>query len=107
MENTDGSIVGIVFAGVPSKSVDSFIMEKVLTLVGASFIIAVIALVVVILVVITIRQGLMETGKVVSNFAAGDLKAEISPRVLKRGDELGMIAREVKQLREEFDCCIV
>ena len=102
LENTDGSIVGIVFAGVPSKSVDSFIMEKVLTLVGASFIIAVIALVVVILVVITIRQGLMETGKVVSNFAAGDLKAEISPRVLKRGDELGMIAREVKQLREEL-----
>lgn len=102
LENPDGTIIGIVFAGVPSASVDAFIMEKVLTLVAASFIIAIVALAVVILVVITIRNGLMETGKVVSNLAAGDLKAKISPKVLKRGDELGLIAREVKELREEL-----
>lgn len=102
LENPDGTIVGILFAGVPSASVDAFIMEKVLTLVGTSFVIAVIALIAVIFVVITIRNGLMETGKVVSNLAAGDLKAKISPKVLKRGDELGLIAREVKELREEL-----
>ena len=102
LENPDGTIVGILFAGVPSASVDAFIMEKVLTLVGTSFVIAVIALIAVIFVVITIRNGLIETGEVVSDLASGDLKAKISPKVLKRGDELGLIAREVKELREEL-----
>lgn len=44
----------------------------------------------------------METGKVVAELATGDLKSRINQKVLNRGDELGLIAREVKELREQL-----
>jgi len=102
LENADGTIVGIVFAGVPSTSVDSFIRQKEIMLAGVAVVVTVVALVFIILIVHTIRSGLIETGKVVSDLAAGDLKSKISRRVLNRGDELGLIAREVKVLREQL-----
>ncbi len=102
LENADGTIVGIVFAGVPSASVDSFIRQKEITLFGVAIVVTVVAVVFIILVVLTIRNGLMETGKVVAELATGDLKSRINQKVLNRGDELGLIAREVKELREQL-----
>ena len=101
LENADGTIVGIVFAGVPSASVDSFIRQKEITLFGVAIVVTVVAVVFIILV-LTIRNGLMETGKVVAELATGDLKSRINQKVLNRGDELGLIAREVKELREQL-----
>ncbi len=102
LENADGTIVGIVFAGVPSASIDSFIRQKEITLFGVAIVVTVVAVVFIILVVLTIRNGLMETGKVVAELATGDLKSRINQKVLNRGDELGLIAREVKELREQL-----
>ena len=106
LENADGTIVGIVFAGVPSTSVDSFIRQKEITLVGVAVVVTVIALIVIILIVLTIKNSLMETSNVVSSLAAGDMKSKISQKILNRGDELGLIAREVKELREQLTCVL-
>lgn len=106
LENADGTIVGIVFAGVPSTSVDSFIRQKEITLVGVAVVVTVIALIVIILIVLTIKNSLMETSNVVSALAAGDMKSKISQKILNRGDELGLIAREVKELREQLTCVL-
>lgn len=102
MKNSDGKVVGMYFAGTPAGSVNDYISQKILTLSGTTVIFGLIALITVLICVVSMRRGIMMTNQAVANLAEGDLKTKVSQKALKRGDELGLMAREVEMLRDEL-----
>lgn len=102
LKNSDGSIVGMLFAGTPKKDVMDFIYSKGTVMIATSASVGVIILIVVILFVLSIRRSILSTNKVVTTLASGDLKVKIDENLLKRKDELGDMARGVATLCEEL-----
>lgn len=102
MKNNDGEVVGMFFAGAPTSDVNAFVLSKVFTLIGAAVFVIVLAMIIILLVAIRLSKGILQTGKVVSTLADGELTVKVSEKSLKRKDELGDIARLVERLRDEL-----
>lgn len=102
MKNSDGKVVGMYFAGTPAGSVNDYISQKIMTLTSTTVVFGLIALLTVLICVVSMRRGIMLTNQAVVNLAEGDLKTKVSQKALKRGDELGLMAREVEMLRDEL-----
>lgn len=102
LRNSDGSIVGMLFAGKPQKDVTEYIQSKSTVMIGVSVVAAILMIVIVCIFVISIRKAINSTKKVVQVLAAGELRADIDGKLLKRNDELGDMAREVSVLSNEL-----
>lgn len=102
LKNTDGSIVGMLFAGKPQKDVTAFIYEKSSILIMVSVIVSFLVIAIVIIFVISIRRAIRSTNNAVQILSTGDLRAEIEHKLLKRKDELGDMARVVHNLNSQL-----
>lgn len=102
MKNADGSIVGMYFAGTPVTEVEVFISQKVWTLIIYAIVVGVIAAIVISFIALQIRKALRMAAGAVSVLSSGDLNVEIDARALKRGDELGDIARGIQRLKTQL-----
>ncbi len=102
MKNSDGSIVGMYFAGKPQKEVKAFVGRKTASIIITSFILTVAALVIIVFCVIRIRKSIVSTGNVIAKLAEGDLTIHIDDWLLARNDELGDISRAVHNLRDRM-----
>ncbi|MBE5851622.1 MAG: HAMP domain-containing protein [Lachnospiraceae bacterium] len=102
LKNSDGKIIGMSFAGIPSADVDAFISEKIITLVSVIVLALVLVLIVVIIMVRSIVAGLKAAQKAVIGLAEGDLTIEVDKRALKRKDELGQMVQGVQDLKDEL-----
>ncbi len=102
LENPDGSIVGMIFAGQPSESVDSFIAERT----SAVVTIAVICAVIIALIVVIIAQRIVgivtKMGNNINELSQGNLTFEVNAKALKRKDEFGQISRALETLQKEL-----
>ena len=96
--NSDGTVVGAFFAGIPSAEVVDFINQQMNIILLAAIVIMLIS------VVLTIRNAGKLAGAVkkaeesVVLLANGDLTAEVSPKILNRSDEIGQMGRAVENL---------
>lgn len=102
MKNSDGTVVGMYFAGVPVSEFNAFIAKKVRVLVIAALVIGVIAFISVIVLINRVRKGIVATNDMIRTLAEGELNMEIDSAMLKRKDELGDMVREVSLLKEEL-----
>lgn len=102
LENPDGSIIGMVFAGQPSEEIDSFIQEKVTSVTTMAVLCAVIIAVIVTLISKKIVKILMGMEYLVNELAEGNLTFEMDAKVLKRRDEFGHSAQAMAKLQEEL-----
>ena len=102
LKNKDGSTVGMLFAGKPQKDVTEYIQGRSTLMIGVSVVAAILMIVIVFIFVISIRKAIDSTNKVVQVLAAGELRADIDGKLLKRNDELGDMAREVSVLSNEL-----
>ncbi len=102
LKNQDGKIVGMFFAGAQVSDFQAFISKQRGILIAAAVIVGVLAIIMVAICVLSIKRGLIGISSVVTELAQGDLGAKISPSIVKRGDELGDMAREVVSLRERL-----
>lgn len=102
LENPDGTIVGMVFAGQPSADVDAYISEKV----TAFTMIAMLCSVVMAVAVGICARGLAKTvnqmEEAISALAKGNLAIQVDAKLLKRKDEFGQSARALGKLVEEL-----
>lgn len=98
LKNSDGSVVGAVFAGRPSASVTTYITSKVTNLI----LIAVAVLVVCVIVGFVIARGIakatLAAEKALAEVAEGHLNTTVDAVVTKRQDELGQMGRAVEEL---------
>ena len=102
LENPDGSIIGMVFAGQPSEEIDSFIKEKTTNVTTMAILCAVIIAIIVIFISKRIVKILMGMEYLVNELAEGNLTCEMDAKVLKRRDEFGHSAQGMAKLQEEL-----
>lgn len=101
--NPDGSVVGMVFAGEPSTKVSNVITSKSMAMIGLAAIVWVFTLLVVGLVAKKLAVAIVHTEGLLASLSEGKLKLEVSERILKRNDELGMMAQAMVTLVEKLN----
>ena len=90
LKDSNGSVIGIVFAGMPK------------VIIGSGFIALLIAAACGLLVSVSISKSLRETEEAVIKLSEGDLGITVSPKLLNRHDELGRMGQAVALLVSEL-----
>ena len=102
LENTDGTVVGAVFAGRPCPDVSTFINQKVRTLVVLAVIILVICNVVGFFVANVLAKVLKKASEMLAALSQGQLNVTIDERILKRKDEIGRMGVAIQALLDKL-----
>lgn len=97
LENPDGSIVGMVFAGEPSADIDEFILSKIALVTGVVVVVLIVAVIIVVIVSISIVRAVMRAQDAISNLSKGNLAYVVDSVILRRKDEIGDMGRGVKE----------
>ncbi len=100
---SSGEIVGIVFTGKMRSEVDAFVNKSVLQAVGILLVISIVFAVAGCLTFLRrITNALLTTSGYMARLADKDLSGEIEERFLKRGDEIGDIAKSLDSVQQSF-----
>lgn len=102
MKNSDGSVVGMVFAGKPSEKVDATIHKKTLGTLGISLGLLLISALVVLLISNKLGKAVRKTEVMLNTLAQGDLSIQVDEKLLKRKDELGIMGRSLQELMDKL-----
>ena len=97
-----GKNTGMVFAGKPATEAASRINQSCMMILGIAALILVVALIVCIMIASAIARVVVQTERLVSSLAQGDLQLEVNERLLKRHDEIGVMGRAVQRLLNEL-----
>ena len=102
LTNSDGSVIGMVFAGRESSDVTSHILNSVaLMIIIAVVLIAVIAGVGIMIALKSSKQMRSVADQIIG-LADGDLKIEFDEKTIGRPDEIGIIAESTKILDQKL-----
>ena len=100
---SSGEIVGIVFTGKMRSEVDAFVNKSVMQAVGILLVISIVFAVAGCLTFLRrITNALLTTSGYMARLADKDLSGEIEERFLKRGDEIGDIAKSLDSVQQSF-----
>lgn len=102
LENPDGTIIGMVFAGQPSEQIDSYIFSKTSAVSGIAIICAIIIAIILTIISRKIIKIVIGIEGVVNELAEGNLTWKMDAKVLKRKDEFGYSAKAMIKLQEEL-----
>lgn len=103
LEDNSGKVIGVVFAGMPLTDVKEFINSKVGAFIGISVAMLIIACVLGIFEAFHIANAIVKAKNVVEVLASGDLGVKVDAKILGRSDEIGDMARAVKELKDELN----
>ena len=102
LENEDGSVVGVIFAGRPCADVASYINGKVNSLVMWAVLILIVCNIVGFFVANVIAKVLKKASDMLSELAEGHLNVNIDERILKRKDEIGQMGMAIETLLDKL-----
>lgn len=98
LKNYNGNIVGMLFAGEPRTAITSFIIQKVIALVGVTIIVLLVIAVITLMLSRKIANALVTVNRLFVSLSNGDLTMKVDPNMLKRNDEIGEMACSVQAL---------
>lgn len=105
LKNSNGQIVGMVFAGKPSADVNANITKQIMNIVGIAVVILIISMIVCILLVKGIAAIVVHAGMLLGKISEGDLRLQLSERAQKvsdkakdRSDEIGVMLSSMNGL---------
>ena len=98
LKNYNGNIVGMLFAGEPRTAITSFIIQKVIALVGVTIIVLLVIAVISLMLSRKIATALVTVNRLFVSLSNGDLTMKVDPNMLKRNDEIGEMAGSVQAL---------
>lgn len=102
MENAQGTIIGMVFAGVPIEEINTYISKEIINFLIVDAVILIVVLLLNIVIVSGMAKSIGAAEHMVLQLAEGNLNVEINQTVIKRGDEIGDMGRAVKTLAEKL-----
>lgn len=100
--NSDGSIVGCIFAGKTAAEVNAQITAETNKITIFSLILSAVCVVVIFLISMGMSKTMVRTKNFLQVVSTGDLRQSASPRFLKRDDELGDMYAISYTLQEEL-----
>ncbi len=98
IKNSDGSIVGMYFAGKPSAGVNETINKKMILIIIIAAVMVVIAAVVSFIAASVISKVITNVQVLIGEVALGNLDVNIPDKFQKRRDELGIMAKSLQRL---------
>ena len=102
LKNSDGTVVGMAFAGEPRTEIQSFIIKKI----AVSAVVGVVIFIVTVILGIIIARGiskiLLTTEKYLERLADGDLNIQIDSKVVDRKDEIGQMGKSLKEVIDKL-----
>ena len=102
LKNTDGSVVGMLFVGVPSENVTAAMNEASIFVMGAIVIVLVITCVVVMLIALNLIKTIKNCVDSVVTMESGNLNVRAEVGFFDRGDELGLLAESINRMANHF-----
>jgi methyl-accepting chemotaxis protein len=102
LKNSDGTIVGMAFAGIPSTDAQIYIQKQLTGLITLALVILLLVLIISIVIPTMIAREIVKEADVVHVLADGRLTAKIDAGLLKKRDELGQMAGELQHLKEQL-----
>lgn len=100
--DSSGKCVGMVFAGQPATSANAEINKSSLMILGSAVFILVIAQVICIFISRALAGVIVQSEEILKALAEGNLKLQVSERMLNRKDELGVMGRAVQTLLDKL-----
>ncbi|MGN0485385.1 MAG: methyl-accepting chemotaxis protein [Lachnospiraceae bacterium] len=98
LSNPNGEIIGMIFAGEPSASVDTRLRHSIIAVVIIAVILLVISVIVCFINTKKLSKSITHTCDAVNSLAQGNLMVHVNPAILKRKDELGLMGKGVENL---------
>lgn len=102
LTNSDGSVVGAVFAGQPCEDIAAYINTKVSHLLIISILVLLICIVVGYLIAKGIAEALLAASGALMEVAEGHLNVDVDARVIKRKDEIGQMGNAIENLIQKL-----
>ena len=101
-KNSNGQIVGMIFAGEPSEGIDAIIAQKTYRIAGIAIFIMVVALIICSMLIKAIVRVINHAEELLKNVASGTLRAEqdektarFTQKALARNDEIGKMIQSM------------
>ncbi len=98
LENSDGTVVGMVFAGEPRTQIKGYITEKIKVIIVVGVVALLAAAVIGIIIARRISILILNTEKYLEKLSQGDLNITVESRVLSRKDEIGQMGKSLKEV---------
>ncbi len=102
MENPDGSIVGMIFAGKPTADVDATIATKAMAIIGICIGIFIIVGIIVLIIATKMGKAIAQAENAVEKLANGDLTTVIDVKMANRRDEIGAMGKALAKLTDKL-----
>ncbi len=97
-----GKCVGMVFAGQPATEATAQINQSTMMILGIAVLILIVAQIVCIRIARALAKVIVQSEEILISLADGNLNLQVSERVLKRKDELGVMGRAVQSLLDKL-----
>lgn len=98
LKNNDGSIVGIIFAGEHGSGIEEYIDRELWQTTGINVAVILLSSAVIFFFAGTLSRAVGREEEVLEKLAEGNLNIEVDEKLLGRKDELGSMARALKNL---------
>ncbi len=102
LENADGTIIGMIFAGREAESQHSYIIDRVTAVAIATTVIFLIAAIVSIFTSKKLAASIKGTREAIVELADGNLITPVREELIERRNEIGDMAKAVEHLRQEL-----
>ena len=102
LKNPGGTVVGMIMAVKPVEHTDKLIQENTIAIMILAAILFVIAAVIVLFIASRIGRAVRRAGRLLDDISQGDLTVSIDSRMMKRKDELGLMANALKGLMDDL-----
>lgn len=98
LKNNDGTIVGIIFAGEPGSGIEEYIDRELWQITGINVAVILFSSGLILFFSRTLARAVRREEEVLEQLAEGNLNIEVDEKLLRRQDELGSMARALKNL---------
>ena len=98
LENEDGTVVGMIFAGKPAESVSAHVRSETVKILICAITVILLAVAISIICSKNIVKDISLAKGSLDELSTGNLAVNVNDRILQRGDEIGDIARAVDNL---------
>lgn len=102
LKNPGGDVIGMILTVKPVESTDEMIQENTIAILILAAILFVFAAVLVLLIASRIGRAVRRAGWLLDDISQGDLTVSIDSRMMKRKDELGLMAKALRGLMDEL-----
>lgn len=102
LNNTDGSVAGMIFAGMPASQIESTINKTASFMLLVGIILVIIAVALAIYATITISKKMGKIADQIQTLANGEFGYPVDPKMQTRKDELGLLTRSATKLEEKL-----